>query len=187
MVISARTSPPPPGGFRGGRYRREQDTSLYIDSLWNAVGAVSKQVYLSGFLLSTAMLQQIVRAARNTRQVVFDACSIDCSAELSFGSKVEYKTKYLSFQRCGDTQNQDLNTSWIYDPSEFSKIIEAIAKSGLKQSLAKIYIGGNQTLNSEEVQELLNGKGMDQISAVGETIERMMKYCIRRCPVPPIV
>ena len=120
------------------------------------------------------MLQQIVRAARNIRQVVFDACPIDCSAALSFGSKLEYRIKYLSFQRCGDTQNQDLNTSWIYDPPEFSKIIDAISKSGLKQSLAKIYIGGNLTLNSEEVQELMNGKGMEHISAVGETIERIM-------------
>ena len=146
------------------------NASFYIDSLSKAVSVVSKQVYFERFKFSAADLQQLVRAARNAEQIVFYYCSIDLEDALDFGAKVKYNTESLSI----DCKNTLIKVDGDKkDFSNFSKVVDAIAKSGLKTSLTKIYIGWSEASVVAEAQRLLSVKGMKHISVDGGSIARI--------------
>ena len=57
------------------------------------------------------------------------------------------------------------------DPTAFSKIVNAISESGLKESLKEINIQKNKTLNKENLQQEFNDKGMSHISIIEEKLD----------------
>ena len=140
------------------------NASFYIDSLSKAVGAVAKQVYLCYLKFTAADLQKLVRAACNAEQIAFWNCQIDFEDALDFGAKVKYNTESLSFNCFNTLIKVDGDKK---DFSNYSKVVDAIAKSGLKSSLTKIYIGWNDASVVEEAQRLLSVKGMTHISING--------------------
>ena len=142
-------------------------SKIDINSLSKAVGAVTKEVYIRLYEFSAADLQQFIRAACNVERIIIQRCSVHCSSALDFGTKLKYNTNFLSFQYWGDTSYKEL-TDWISDPSCFSHIVDAIGSSGLRDSLTKLSIAYNQTLDKAKVQELLNAKGMAHIKVVEE-------------------
>ena len=146
------------------------NASFYIDSLSKAVSAVAKQVYLEHLKFTAADLQKLVRAARNAEQIVFNYCSIDLEDELDFGAKVKYNTESLSINCYNTLIKVDGDKK---DFSNFSKVVDAIAKSGLNSSLTKIYIDWSNESVVAEAQRLLSVKGMKHISVNGGSIARI--------------
>ena len=145
------------------------NVNFYIDSLSKAVGVVSKQVYLERFKFSSADLQKLVRSACNSEQIVFDNCRFDLEDVLDFGTDIHYNTESLSI----DCKNNLITNKGLHqDFSNFSKVVDAIAMSGLKHSLTKIYIKREDYNVVAEAQRLLNAKGMKHISVNEKSIQR---------------
>ena len=67
---------------------------------------------------------------------------------------------------CGDTRYKERKSDWKSTPSCFKNIVEAISKSGLKDSLQQVDIYGNQTLKKDVLQAMFNELGMYHISVV---------------------
>ena len=143
-------------------------SKFYVDLFSQAAARTTKEVYFNCIDFSAEDLQTVVRAAHNAERIVLSFCCIHCSSGLDFGVDLSYNTKFLSFQEWGYTRFKERTTDWIADPSKFSLIVDAISKSGLKNSLEKLSISLNQTLSVSKVQEELSAKGMSHISVVEE-------------------
>ena len=143
-------------------------SKFYIDAFSEVAARTSKQVYFTWITFNNKELQAIVRAARNTEDIVFNCCCIYCSSDLDFGANLSYKTKSLSFQLWGDARYEKRKTIWMKDPPSFSNIVNAISDSGLGTSLQKLSIADNPTLSVSEVQAELDSKGMSHISVVNQ-------------------
>ena len=141
---------------------------FYIDSISKAVKSVSKEIILSCFEIKEPELEKIIKSASNWERLILYFSDIHCSKKLDFGVSAKYKIKYLSFYNCGHTDIKERKSDWITTPSCFKNIIEAISKSGLKDSLQQVDIVGNQTLKKNEVQAMLSELGMCHISVVEE-------------------
>ena len=152
------------------KYNRNTDTGIkmdfYIDSISKAMKSVQKEIYLFCFEIKEPELEQIIKSASNWERLILRYCDIHCSDELDFSLSDKYKTKFLSFASCGNTFSPYRKTGWISTPSGFKNIVEAISKSGLKDSLQQVDIYGNQTLKKDEVQVLFNELEMSHISVV---------------------
>ena len=140
--------------------------SFYIDSISKAMKSVQKEIYLNYFEIKEADLEQIIKSASNWERLILCFSDIHCSKKLDFGVSDKYKIKFLSFACCGHTAYKERKSGWKSTPSFFKNIVEAISKSGLRDSLQEVDIGGNQTLKKDEVQAMFNELGMSHISVV---------------------
>ena len=136
---------------------------FYLSSLSKAIRSVIDEVYFKNFEFNEKDLEYFIRTACNVETIVFNFCSIHCSAEMDFGENIKYKTKTLSFKFCGNMMLKNLTTDWKTNPSAFLNIIDAISKSGLGQSLTKIDISSNETLDKANIKEYLDVKNMAHI------------------------
>ena len=141
---------------------------VYMRLLPILVNATTELVFFHHLEFSEAELMQIVRASCSTERLVFENCDIHCSTTLDFGSAFKYNIKVLNFQWWGDTFGEKRKTDWVSAPTCFDNIIEAISSSGLRDSLQTINIYRNQTLSVEEVQKMINEKGMSNITVEEE-------------------
>ena len=139
---------------------------FYIDSISKAIKSVSKEIYLECFEIKEAELEQIIKSSSNWERLIIRYSDIHCSKKLDFSVSSKYKIKFLSFYNCGNTDYKDRKSDWIKTPSCFKNIVEAISKSGLRDSLEQVDIYGNTTLNKDEVQVMFNELGMSYISVV---------------------
>ena len=139
---------------------------FYIDSISKAIKSVSKEIYLVCFEIKESELEQIIKSASNWERLIIDYWDIHCSKKLDFSVSAKYKIKFLGFAECGYTGSKDRKTDWISTPSCFKNIVEAISKSGLRDSLEEVDIYNNQTLKKDEVQAMFNELGMSHISVV---------------------
>ena len=139
---------------------------FYIDSISKAVKSVEKEIYLRCFEIKEAEIEQIIKSASNWERLILEYCDIHCSKKLDFGVSSKYKIKFLSFQWCGYTGDKYRKSDWITTPSCFKNIVEAISKSGLKDSLDEVDIYCNNTLKKDEVQAMFNELGISHISVV---------------------
>ena len=75
-----------------------------------------------------------------------------------------FNSKYLSFCYSGDS---DRTTEWIKNPALFEKIIVAISKCGLKDSLTTLnmYICA---IDASVVQQMLNRNNLAHVTVVME-------------------
>ena len=137
---------------------------FYIDSISKAIKSVSKEIYLDCFEIKEPELEQIIKSASNWENLILEYCDINCSKKLDFSTSAKFKIKFLSFAGCGNTFSPYRKTDWMSTPSCFKNIVEAISKSGLKDSLEQVDIAGNKTLNKDEVQTMFNELGMSRIS-----------------------
>ena len=144
---------------------------FYMRSLSKLVSATTIQVFLCYLEFSEAEFEQIVRASCKAKRLSFEDCDIHCSTALDFGSSLKYKTKTLSFQFWGNTSSCNRKTDWKSSPACFDNIIEAISKSGLRDSLQTISIYKNQSLSVEEVQQMLNDNAMSHITVDEEYLK----------------
>ena len=138
--------------------------NIYKSSLSRILSTTSKEVFLYCMEFSEKELEQIVRASCNAERLIFENWDILCSIPLDFGSALKYNTKILSLQWWGDKLSSWRKTDWISDPSCFDNIIDAIANSGLRDSLIKICINFNHSLSIEEVQRKFNEREMSHIT-----------------------
>ena len=139
---------------------------FYIDSISKAMKSVSKEIYLTCFEIKEPELEQIIKSSSDWERLILRFSDIHCSKKLDFGVYDKYKIKFLSFTYCGDTRYKERKSDWKSTPSCFKNIVEAISKSGLKDSLEKVDIRFNDTLNKDEVQAMFNELGMSHISVV---------------------
>ena len=139
---------------------------FYIDSISKAIKSVKKEIYITCFEIKEPELEQIIKSAYNWERLIIHYCDIHCSKKLDFSGSDKYKTKFLSFEWCGDTDDEDRKSDWVTTPSCFRNIAEAISKSGLKDSLEEVDIDWNNTLKKDEVQAMFNELGMSHISVV---------------------
>ena len=142
---------------------------FYIDSISKAIKSVEKEIYLECFVIKEAELEQIIKTSSNWERLILRFSDIHCSKKLDFGVSSKYKIKFLSFTNCGNARLNNRKTDWIATPSCFKNIVEAIYKSGLKDSLEQVDIDFNPTLKKDEVQAMFNELGMSQISVVLKT------------------
>ena len=153
-------------------YLRNTSTGIkmgfYIDSIPKAMKSVLKEIYLTWFEIKEPELEQIIKSASNWERVILYFSDIHCLKKLNFGVSAKFKIKFLSFTWCGHTGYKERNSDWIATPSCFKNIVEAISKSGLKDSLQQVDIMYNYTLKKHEVQSMFNELGMPHISVVGE-------------------
>ena len=141
---------------------------FYIDSISKAMKSVSKEIYLVCFEIKEPELEQIIKSASDWERLILCCCDIHCSKKLDFSGYEKCKIKFLSFVTCGYTNFKDRKSDWIKTPSCFKNIVEAISKSGLRDSLEQVDIIYNTTLNKDEVQVMFNELGMSHISVVEE-------------------
>ena len=78
----------------------------------------------------------------------------------------KYNIKFLSFWHCGNTDYPIRKTDWKKTPSLFKSILDSISNCGLKSSLETIDIWGNDTLNKDELQLILNVLEMSHVNIV---------------------
>ena len=141
---------------------------FYIDSISKIIKSVEKEIYLTWFEIKEPELEQIIKSASNWERLILCCCDIHCSKKLDFSGYEKCKIKFLSFVTCGYTNFKDRKSDWISTPSCFKNIVEAISKSGLRDSLEQVDIFWNSTLNKDEVQVMFNELGMSHISVVEE-------------------
>ena len=141
---------------------------FYIDSISKAMKSVQKEIYLTCFEIKESELEQIIKSASNWERLILRFSDIHSSKRLDFSVYDKYKIKFLSFTYCGDTRYKERKSDWKSTPSCFKNIVEAISKSGLRDSLEQVDIGYNQTLKKDEVQVMFNELGMSHISVVEE-------------------
>ena len=139
---------------------------FYIDSIPKAIKSVSKEIYLRCFEIKETELEQIIKSSSDWERLMLDYWDIHCSKKLDFGVSAKYKIKFLGFAECGYTGSKDRKTDWISTPSCFKNIVEAISKSGLRDSLQQVDIIYNTTLKKDEIQVMFNELGMSHISVV---------------------
>ena len=139
---------------------------FYVDSISKAIKSVSKEIYLLCFEIKESELEQIVKSAYNLERLIFRYCDIHCSKKLDFRVSGKYNIKFLSFANCGNTYAKDRKSDWKSTPSAFKNIVEAISKSGLKDSLQQVDIYANNTLKENEVQAMFDELEMSHISVV---------------------
>ena len=139
---------------------------FYIDSISKAIKSVQKEIYLSCFEIKETDLEQIIKSASEWERLILRFSDIHCSKKLDFGVSSKFKIKFLSFVSCGNTGTKDRKSDWKTTPSCFKNIVEAISKSGLRDSLEQVDIGYNQTLKKDKVQAMFNELGMSHISVV---------------------
>ena len=139
---------------------------FFIDSISKAIKSVSKEIYLSCFVMKEVELEQIIKSSSNWERLIIRYSDIHCSKKLDFSVSDKYKIKFLSFYNCGNTDYKARKSDWKTTPSSFKNIVEAISKSGLKDSLEQVDIAWNQTLKRDEVQAMFNELGMSHISVV---------------------
>ena len=135
---------------------------FYIDSLWEAIKGVSKEIYIENLEVGEKDLEKIIKASCNWERLVIRWSDILCSSALDFSTDSDYKTKSLSFYNWG---NSDRKSSWLTDSSLFENIVEGIGKSGLKDSLQTVDIEGCG-LDKSKVQEMFTKHGMTNVSVV---------------------
>ena len=139
---------------------------FYIDSISKAIKSVSKEIYLRCFEIKEPELEQIIKSASDWERLILRFSDIHCSQKLDFGVSAKCKIKFLSFAHCGNTDYEDRKSDWMSTPSCFKNIVEAISKSGLKDSLEEVDISWNDTLKKDEVQAMFNELGMPHISVI---------------------
>ena len=138
---------------------------FYIDSISKAIKSVEKEIYLRCFEIKESELEQIIKSSFNWERLILRYSDIHCSKKLDFSVSDKYKIKFLSFTNCwnGSTYRK---TDWKTTPSCFKNIVEAISKSGLKDSLEQVDIASNDTLKRDEVQAMFNELEMPHISVI---------------------
>ena len=139
---------------------------FYIDSISKAMKSVEKEIYLTCFEIKETELEQIIKSASNWERLILHYNDIHCSKKLDFGVSKKYKIKFLSFARCGNKSLKYRKSDWKTTPSCFKNIVEAISKSGLKDSLQQVDIYSNDTLKKDEVKAMFNELEMSHISVV---------------------
>ena len=158
-------------------YWRNTNTGIkmnfYIDSISKAMKSVSKEIYLQCFEIKELELEQIIKSSSNWERLMLSYSDIHCSKKLDFGVSVKYKIKFLTFGYCGHTRYKERKSDWKSTPSCFKNIVEAISKSGLRDSLQKVDIYCNNTLKKDEIQVMFNELGMSHVSVVEEGLAPM--------------
>ena len=139
---------------------------FYINSISKAMKSVEKEIYLECFEIKEPELEQIIKSSFNWESLILRFSDIHCSRKLDFGVFSKYKIKFLSFTNCGHTVHKDRKSDWKSTPSCFKNIVEAISKSGLKDSLEEVDIWCSYTLKKDKVQAMFNELGMSHISVV---------------------
>ena len=151
-------------------YGRNTSTGIkmdfYIDSFSKRMKSVSKGIYLNSFEIKEPELEKIIKSSSNWERLILRFCDIHCSNKLDFSGSAKCKIKFLSFTSCGSTASKERKTDWKSTPTCFKNIVEAISKSGLKDSLEQVDIDYNHTLKKDEVQAMFNELGMSHISVV---------------------
>ena len=142
-------------------------TDFYIETLCKTLKAVTSEVYINWLKLTASDLEQIVKASSNSERLVIRYCKINCSATLDFATADKYKTKFISFCYWGDFYRE---SDFKSAPASFENIVEAMAKSGLKDSLQTLDIYVSK-LNKTVVQGLLSKHGMGAVSVVETGVE----------------
>ena len=104
-----------------------------METLCKTLKAVTNEVYISCFELTACDLEQIVKASANSERLLFYYCDVSCSVALDFSTPQKYTTKLLSFTNCG--VNASRKSDFKSNLSAFENIVEAISRSGLKDSL----------------------------------------------------
>ena len=138
---------------------------FYVDSISKAIRSVSKEIYLTCFEINESELEKITKSASNWERLIFHYCDIYCLKKLDFSGPTKYKIYYLSFAICGSITPYR-KSDWKSTPSSFKNIVEAISKSGLKDSLQQVDICVNDILHIGEVQAMFDELGMPHISVI---------------------
>ena len=138
---------------------------FYIDSISKAIKSVSKEIYLECFEIKESELEQIIKSASNWERLILRFSDIHCSKKLNFSVFAKYKIKFLGFYNCGSSSSYR-KTDWKKTPSCFKNIVEAISKSGLRDSLEQFDIDNNNTLDKYKVEAMFKKFGMSHISVV---------------------
>ena len=133
---------------------------FYLEALCKVLKAVTKEIYIRCMDFSPSDFEQIVKASFNSERLIFRYCDIHCSTVLNFDTASKYNIKFLSFDYWGDGSLR--KSDFKSDSSAFEYIIDAISKSGLKESLQILDIRGCN-LDKIEVQKLLSKHGIDNI------------------------
>ena len=145
---------------------------FYIDSLWEAIKGVEKEIYIENLIVGEKDLEKIVKSSSNWERLVIRYSDILCSSALDFTIDSDYKTKSLSFNNWGCSSNR--KSSWMADSSLFESIVEGIGKSGLKHSLQTVDIQGCQ-LDKSKVKEMFTKHGMTNVSVVEDGKEPIIE------------
>ena len=135
----------------------------YVKALCKMLTVVTKEIYIEWFKIAESDLEQIVKSSCNAERLIIMFCDVSCSTTLDFTTASKYNINFLSFYQWGLDSRR--SSDWMSDPSAFERIVEAICKSGLKDSLQTIDIWKCK-LDKTIVQGLFSKHGMGTITVV---------------------
>ena len=126
---------------------------LYTSAFSKKLIGITKECFFEWIEFKEDSLKKIIKSAYNCERLIFNYCDIHCSTALDFHINQMYRIKYLSFQNCGNVMSKERKTDWKTLPNCFKNIVDAISKCGLKDSLEKINILGNNDLKKENIEK----------------------------------
>ena len=135
----------------------------YVKALCKMLMVVTKEIYIEWFKITESDLEQIVKSSCNAERLIIMFCDVSCSTTLDFTTASKYNIKFLSFFQWGLDSRR--SSDWMSEPSAFERIVEAICKSGLKDSLQTIDIKYCK-LDKTTVQGLFSKHGMGTITVI---------------------
>ena len=109
-------------------------------------------------------LERSVKASCNAERIHIRWSKIELDAEFDF-SGPNYKASYLSFAYWGSYS--DTWDGWTESPSRFEKIVKAISKCRLKDTL-KVFNMKSIGITSDAVRKIFSDHGMTTISIIDE-------------------
>ena len=135
----------------------------YVKAICKMLMVVTKEIYIEWFKITESDLEQIVKSSFNAERLIILFWDVSCSTTLDFTTASKYNIKFLSFYEWGWDSRR--SSDWMSDPSAFERIVEAICKSGLKDSLQTFDIESCK-LSKFTVQGLFSKHGMGTITVI---------------------
>ncbi|CAI2362447.1 unnamed protein product [Moneuplotes crassus] len=151
--------------FLGSNGSHALKLKFYQEGLQNLLVNVTKEVYLKNLIVNGSDLNHIVKSCVNTERLTIRYSKIYTCDSLDFSTPSQSKLEYLSFYECRGYEW--CSEEWSKYSEKFEKIIVAIKKSSLKDSLKTINVRKCK-ISVSKLNELLIIHGLSRISAIDE-------------------
>ena len=129
----------------------------YLDGLDTALKGVTGEVFTFWWSHSKLSLERVIKASCNSSRLTIRHSKLDWDKDFNF-SGPEYKTTYLSFCHWGNYHDNN----WRANPKKLERIIKAISKCKLKDSLQTLNVRDCEVA-IQKVKKMLSTHGMANV------------------------
>lgn len=129
--------------------------NVYSEGLHVLLPAITHSIKLYGFKIDEETFKSVIEGSRNATELSILDCQINISKEFELNPDLEYRTEVLYLHgSCKKESGHYLN------PNKLPIFVEALSKTGLKNSIKKVRVLNHQ-FQQDEVQKVFADFGMD--------------------------